>query len=71
MLVQQISWKIYDIFQVKKEITKKGYEVEDTQLLLNTSNNNGKYKVKEIQDSEVYAKELENGYLLSFYYLIA
>ena len=33
--------------------------------------NNNKYKIKAIQDSIIYIKELESGQLPGFYYVVA
>ena len=38
---------------------------------LNAGKDSGEYKVEAIQDSAVYAKELESGHLPGLYYLVS
>ncbi len=53
---------------LKQDITKKG-QVE-TAIELDESNSE-EYKVEAICNSKVYTKELYNGHLLGFYYLVS
>lgn len=56
---------------LKQNTTKKGRVDKKiaTQLKFKFSNNNKKYKVKDICDRADYIKESKSGYLLGFYYL--
>ena len=45
--------------------------VDDENVELDASNENGKYEVEVIWDSKVYAKESESGHLSGLYYLIS
>ena len=66
------KWRIYNVFHVsllEQNITRK--ERIEKVLELNAGNNSKKHKVKTIWDSTVYTMELESGYLLGFYYLVA
>ena len=69
------KWRIHNVFHVSllEQInTKKGrVDKKVKQMEFDIDNNDSKkYKIKAIQDSAVYAKELESGYLSGFYYLI-
>ena len=64
------KWRIYIIFHLlllKQNTTKKG-QVNNTQLEFEAGDNK-KYKVEDIQDSTVYAKE-STEQLLGLYYLV-
>ena len=69
------QWRIHKVFHIsplEKNITKKERVDKKTakQLKFEDGGNNKEYKMKSICDSTVYARELEAGYLPSFYYLI-
>ena len=51
---------------MKRRVDKKIAE----QLEFETSGNNKEYKVENICDSAVYARESEAGYLTNLYYLV-
>ena len=56
---------------LKQDITRKGrVDKEVRQIEFDTGDNSGEYKVEAIWDSVVYARELESGHLLGFYYLV-
>ena len=55
---------------LEQDTTKKG-RVDDKNVELDTGDKNGDYEVEVIQDSKVYAKELELGHLLGLYYLVS
>ena len=53
---------------LEQDITKKGRVKTTIEL---DKNDSKKYKVKAICYSKLYAKELDNDYLLGFYYLVS
>ena len=62
---------VFYISLLKQNITRKRQIDENDMAKLDANNNEGgKYKVKAIWDSAVYAKELELNYLLRLYYLV-
>ena len=69
-------WRIHDIFHVsllEQDITRKGRVDKKTaeQLEFETGSNNEEYKVEDICNSAVYAKESEAGHLPGLYYLVS
>ena len=54
---------------LEQDPTKKG-QVDDKNVELDASNDNGKYEREAIWDSEVYARESESGHLPGLYYLV-
>ena len=44
--------------------------MDDENVELDASNENGEYKLEAIWDSKVYARESESGHLPSLYYLV-
>ena len=66
--------KIYDVFHVsllKQDIIKKGRVDENVTQLEFEVNDEQEYKVKDIQNSAIYAKVSKAGHLSRFYYLIS
>ena len=64
------NWRIHDIFHVsllEQDITRKKQEFLVPEFELGDDK---KYKIKAIQDSTVYAKEV-NKHLLGLYYFVA
>ena len=61
------------MFFLGQDITRKRRLEEKTaeQIEFEASSNNEEYKVKDIRNSAVYARELKVGHLPSFYYLIS
>ena len=69
-------WRIHDVFYIsllEQDNTRKEQVDEKTaeQLELEAGGDNEEYEVESICDSAVYAKELEVGHLLGFYYLVS
>ena len=69
-------WRIHDVFYkslLDDDITKKGRVDEKIaeQLEFKAGSNNEEYKVEDIYNSAVYAKESEAGHLPSLYYLVS
>ena len=65
------KWRIHDVFHVlllEQDTTKKGQEFLVPEF---ESGNDKEYKVEKIQDSAVYMRESESGYLPGFYYLVS
>ena len=58
---------------LEQDITKKGWVDEKTaeKLEFEAGGDNEEYKVEDICDNAVYAKESEAGHLPSLYYLIS
>ena len=58
---------------LEQDNTRKGRVDEKTaeQLKFEAGSNNKEYKVKDIRDSAVYARESEIDHLLGFYYLVS
>ena len=58
---------------LEQDNTRKGRVDEKTaeQLKFEADSNNKEYKVKDIRDSAVYARESEIDHLLGFYYLVS
>lgn len=55
-----------------KQDTTRSRLVDKNEIELNAGNNkSGEYKLKVIQDSAVYARELETGHLINLYYVIS
>ena len=67
------KWKIHDVFYIsllEQNTTKKG-QVNDIQLDFEfEAGNNKEYKINDIQDSAIYAKESTTSQLLRIYYLV-
>ena len=66
------NWRIYDVFHIsplEQDTTRKEQEFSVPEF--EPGDNDNKYKVEAIRDSTVYARELESGYLLDFYYLVS
>ena len=61
------------MFLLEQNIIKKGQvdEKKVEQLEFKVGSNNKEYKVEDIYDSAIYAKESEADHLLGFYYLIS
>ena len=55
---------------LEQDTTRKR-RVNDENVELDASNENGEYEVEAIQDSEIYAKESESDHLSGFYYLVS
>ena len=55
---------------LEQNTTRKGWVDENT-IKLDVRDDNEEYKVETSWDITVYAKELESGNLLGFYYLIS
>lgn len=67
------KWRIYNIFYVlllEQNITKKRRVDKKDEEMEFKVDDKEKYKVEEIQDSAVYAKKSEEGYLSKIYYLV-
>ena len=67
------KWRIHDVFHVsllKQDITRKR-RVDDENVELDASNENGEYEVEAIRDSEVYTRESKSGDLPGFHYLLS
>ena len=65
------TWKIYNVFNmliVNQENTKK-WRINKNKIELDIVNNK-KYKIKVIQDTMIYAKDLISDYLSRLYYLV-
>ena len=70
------KWKIRNVFHetlLEQDTTRKGHVDEEVrQIEFDADDDNSReYKVEAIQDSTVYAKESESGYLPGFHYLIS
>ena len=67
------KWRIYDVFHVSllEQDTLRKERLNENATELDASNNSGKYEVKVIWDSILYARESELGHLPSIYYLIS
>ena len=63
------SW-FFHVSLLEQDIIKKG-RMDDENVKLDTGDENGKYEVEVIWDSEVYARELESGHLPVLYYLFS
>ena len=55
---------------LEQDNTRKG-RVDDKNVELDAGNENGKYEVEAIRDSEVYARESKSGHLPDLYYLVS
>ena len=68
-----IKWRIYDVFYVLllKQHTARKKRVDEENTKEGDVGNKGKYEVKAIWDSAVYAKESELGHLQGLYYLVS
>ena len=66
------KWRIHNVFHVSllEQDTTKKERVDKTTYLEFKVGNNEEYEVKIIQDSAVYAIELEAGHLPGLYYLV-
>ena len=69
------KWRIYDVFHIsllKQDTTRKRrVDKNDMAELDADDNESGEYKVEAIQNSAVYARESESGYLSELYYLVS
>ena len=68
------KWRIYDVFHIsllKQDTTRKERVDNENAEELDIDDKSGKYKVKAIRDSTVYARESKSGQLPSFYYLVS
>ena len=66
------KWRIHDVFHMsllKQDTTRK--EQDDNTAELDAGNDSGKYEVKIIRESTVYAKKSESGHLPDLYYLVS
>lgn len=67
------KWRIHDIFHVlllKQNTTRKKQVEENVTQLEFRASDHEEYKIEGICNNIIFAKELEIGYLLVFYYLI-
>ena len=67
------KWRIHDIFHVsllEQDTTRKRQVDENATKLDAGDNNSGKYKMKSICNSAVYAKVSKLGHLSGLYYLV-
>ena len=56
---------------LEQDTTRKGWMDENDATELDAGDNSGKYEVKAIRDSTVYARELKSGHLPGLYYLVS
>ena len=56
---------------LEQDTTRKGRVDKNTTELDAGDDDSGKYKVKAIRDSAVYARESESGHLPGLYYLVS
>ena len=68
------KWRIHDVFHVsllEQNTTRKGRVHKENAEELDAGDDSGKYEVKAIWDSAIYAKESESGHLPGLYYLVS
>ena len=68
------KWRIHDDFYVsllEQDTTKKEWVHKKNVEELDVGDDSGEYEVEAIWDNAVYARELESGHLLGFYYLVS
>ena len=68
------KWRIHDVFYtslLEQDTTRKGRVDKNNAAKLNAGDDSGEYKMEDIWDSVVYAKESKSGHLPSLYYLVS